>query len=76
MDEVRKYLLGEPNHMAVMHQEWADQLREQYTWTADNAETQLQQAIGHVFARVLADAGVFKRTDKGRKAFGRFVDQL
>lgn len=76
MDEVRKYLLGEPNHMSVMHQEWADQLREQYTWTADNAETQLQQAIGHVFARVLADAGVFKRTTSGRRAFGRFVDQL
>lgn len=74
--EVRKYLLGQPNQMAAMHKPWADQLRTQFTWTAANAQTQLQQAVGHVFARVLADAGVFKRDAAGHAAFGRFIATL
>ena len=35
-----------------------------------------EQEIGRVFAAVLEDAGVFKRTEEGRKAFGRFVDRI
>lgn len=35
-----------------------------------------EQEIGEVFAAVLEDAGVFKRTDEGRAAFMRFIDEL
>ena len=35
-----------------------------------------EQEIGRVFAAVLEDAGVFKRTEEGRRAFGRFIDQI
>lgn len=35
-----------------------------------------EEKIGKVFAAVLEDAGVFKRTDDGRAAFMRFIDAL
>jgi len=35
-----------------------------------------EQEIGEVFAAVLEDAGVFKRTDEGMAAFMRFVEEL
>ena len=35
-----------------------------------------EQEIGEVFAAVLEDAGVFKRTNEGREAFARFIDEL
>lgn len=74
--EVRKYLLAQPNHIAAIHQPWAKQLKHQYTWTKANAEQQLHQAVGQVFARVLEDAGVFKQTPAGQAAFARFCAAL
>lgn len=35
-----------------------------------------EEEIGRVFAAVLEDAGVFKRTEEGRRAFGRFTDRI
>ncbi len=55
------------------HAPWAKKLMEKYRFTPENAETILQQEIGAVFARVLEDAGVFKRDPRGRAAFRRFV---
>ncbi|KRN23367.1 UDP-glucose--hexose-1-phosphate uridylyltransferase [Lacticaseibacillus camelliae] len=74
--EVKKYLLDQPNQIAASHKPWADHLKEQQTWTPANADAQLDDAVGHVFARVLEDAGVFKRDAAGRAAFGRFVKAL
>lgn len=74
--EVKKYLLGEANEMKPMHKTWADQLKVAYNWTPENAESQLQEAVGKVFARVLEDAGVFKRDKIGQEAFGRFCHSL
>ena len=74
--EVKKYLLGQPNEIAASHKPWADQLKQQETWTLAKADAQLNDAVGHVFARVLEDAGVFKRDDNGRAAFGRFIASL
>ena len=74
--EVKKYLLGETNEMKPMHKAWADQLKLAYNWTPENAESQLQEAVGKVFARVLEDAGVFKRDKIGQEAFGRFYRSL
>ena len=36
----------------------------------------LQQEIGKVFVKVLEDAGVYKCTEEGRKAFDRFIASL
>ena len=33
----------------------------------------VEQEIGFVFAQVLEDAGVYKRTEEGREAFSRFL---
>ncbi|WP_280948700.1 UDP-glucose--hexose-1-phosphate uridylyltransferase [Lactiplantibacillus plantarum] len=71
--EVGKYLLDQPNQMVAMHQAWADQLKATNTITADNVTTVIDTAVGNVFARVLADAGVFKWDDAGEAAFDRFV---
>ena len=35
-----------------------------------------EQEIGEVFAAVLEDAGVFKRTEAGKAAFMRFIDYI
>ena len=39
----------------------------------ENTKAILEQEVGAVFARVLEDAGVYKRTDAGRAAFLRFA---
>lgn len=33
-------------------------------------------AVGQTFVRVLEDAGVYKRDEKGQAAFMRFVDSV
>ena len=53
-----------------------DSFRDRYTFTKENAEEILQQEIGKVFVKVLEDAGVYKCTEEGRKAFDRFVSVL
>ena len=56
------------------HAAWLVQLKEQYTFTADNALDIILQETGRVFAAVLEDAGVFKHTPEGMEAFLRFAD--
>ncbi len=56
------------------HADWAEGLQKEYTFTADNAMDILKAEVGKVFARVLADAGVYKRTAEGKAAFLRFVE--
>ena len=56
------------------HSEWVAQLKEQYTFTEDNAMDILMQETGRVFSRVLEDAGVYKNDPAGREAFLKFVD--
>ena len=58
------------------HREWAEQLKQQYTFTKDNADEILQNEIGKVFAKVLEHAGVFKRTEDGKAAFLRFAESV
>lgn len=76
MQEVEKYLLDQPNEMQAYHKEWADTIKADYEVTAENAKEILQQSIGKVFARVLEDAGVFKRDETGQAAFDRFIAGL
>ncbi|WP_203641064.1 UDP-glucose--hexose-1-phosphate uridylyltransferase [Levilactobacillus andaensis] len=76
MAEVTKYLLDQPNQMADMHKAWADSIKQDHPLTAENVTPVLHQAIGDVFARVLADAGVFKRDAKGQAALDKFIAQI
>ena len=55
------------------HADWAEELRKQYTFTADNAMDILKTEVGRVFAQVLEHAGVYKCTPEGRAAFRRFI---
>ncbi|WP_262316026.1 UDP-glucose--hexose-1-phosphate uridylyltransferase [Lacticaseibacillus parakribbianus] len=76
LQEVKKFLLGQPNTMAEAHRPWATQLQQAFAWTPTNADDLLNQAVGKVFARVLEDAGVFKRDVTGQAAFDRFCASL
>ena len=53
-----------------------DELKEKYTFTAENVEEILKKEIGIVFKKVLEHAGVYKCTEEGRTAFMRFIDSL
>ena len=43
---------------------------------AANIDEIIQKEIGLVFMEVLEDAGVYKRTPEGQKAFDRFIESL
>ena len=42
----------------------------------DNVMDILKEEVGKVFEQVLEDAGVYKCTEEGRKAFARFIKTL
>lgn len=42
----------------------------------NNVDSIIQNEIGKVFLNVLLDAGVFKRTPEGQKAFDKFIKTL
>ena len=44
--------------------------------TKENIDQILQDEVGKVFAKVLEDAGVFKRTKEGQEAFEKFIKSL
>ena len=58
------------------HAPWVEQLKQQYTFTADNSMDIILQETGRVFSAVLEDAGVYKNTWEGREAFLRFVARV
>ncbi len=55
------------------HADWVDQLKARLRFTPENAMELLMRETGRVFAGVLEDAGVFKRTPEGIAAFLRFT---
>ena len=58
------------------HAEWARELMRRYDFTAENAADILRHEVGQVFKTVLEHAGVFKRDERGRAAFRRFISRL
>ena len=58
------------------HADWAEELKKKYSFTPDNADEILKKEIGFVFAEVLSDAGVFKKTAEGDAAFLSFISQV
>ncbi len=64
--------------VATYHQAWADDLKATHPSITDEAEAEslVRESVGQIFARVLEDAGVYKRTAEGQAAFRRFVATL
>lgn len=76
LQEVEAYLLGEENTMAAYHLPWAEELKERLVVSPETVHQQVQEEVGLVFARVLEDAGVFKRDQAGQAGFRRFTETL
>ena len=55
------------------HGHWVEELKRQYSFTAENALDIILKETGKVFATVLEDAGIYKNTPEGREAFLRFI---
>lgn len=59
------------------HIQWAEEILCKYTdFSEENADDIIKREIGAVFEEVLKDAGVFKRDEKGKAAFMRFVEKV
>lgn len=78
LKQVQDYLLGRESTVATYHQTWADDLKATHPSLTDEAEAEalVRKSVGQIFARVLEDAGVYKRTEEGQAAFRRFVATL
>ena len=64
------------NPLTAAHADWAEEILRRRPFTAENSEQVLQEEVGAVFARVLEDAGVFKRDAAGCAAFRRFLEAV
>ena len=69
-----KEIAGDP--VLGKHDAWCEELKKKYTFTPEHAMDILMQETGRVFTGVLEDAGVYKRTEEGQKAFLGFVDYV
>ena len=58
------------------HADWVEEFSKKYTITKENIDKIVEDEIGKVFSKVLEDAGVYKRTEAGKKAFLRFTDSV
>ena len=59
------------------HADWVDEFSAGYEKIdASNIDAIIEKEIGLVFMQVLEDAGVYKRTEEGQKAFDRFLASL
>lgn len=59
------------------HAEWADDIKKRHPdINSGNISGIIRDEIGHVFAKVLEHAGVYKRTPEGTAAFIRFAESV
>ena len=65
------------NESIEKHAEWVKEVLAKYPEICEeNVNEILQKEVGEVFVHVLEDAGVYKCTEEGRKAFERFIAVL
>ena len=65
------------NEKIAKHADWTDSFLPKYdSITKDNVMDILKEETGIVFTHVLEDAGVYKCTEEGRRAFMRFIETL
>ena len=58
------------------HFDWAEEIKKNYEITEENCENILQDEIGKVFADILGQCGVYKRSEEGKNQFLKFVDEI
>ena len=81
MELLKEYIIEKKdirsNDQIAKHADWTDAFLSEYdNVTEENIEQILEQEVGKVFCKVLEDAGVYKCTDEGIKAFKRFISTL
>lgn len=65
------------NEKTAAHKNWAEEVvRNHPEIDSSNVAEILRQEVGKVFVNVLEHAGVYKRDEKGRKAFDKFINQI
>jgi UDPglucose--hexose-1-phosphate uridylyltransferase len=78
LKDVGSFILGKTDVVANYHLSWAEELKVRYQVVTDesNVEALVREEVGKKFLRVLEDAGVFKRDEKGIAGFRRFIQTL
>lgn len=81
MEELKQAILAGSGLRATQtlssHAAWAEAFLKKYKKVDEsNIEDILQKEIGLVFMQVLTDAGVYKRSEEGIKAFERFIRSI
>ncbi len=71
LQQVERFIVGEIDEVAVAHADWAEELKQAYD--GQDVTMYVEQAVAAKFVRGLEDCGVFKQTEEGQAAFGRFV---
>ena len=65
------------NEQIAKHADWVEEFLPAYAdINEENIMHILEQEVGKVFCQVLEDAGVYKCTEEGLKAFRRFISVL
>ena len=65
------------NEKIEKHADWVEAFRGKYdAFTSENVMDILKKEVGITFTHVLEDAGVYKCTEEGRKAFTKFIKTL
>ncbi len=60
------------------HEKWYEGLRAKHEGLTgeDSVRKMIRDEVGHVFAQVLTDSGVYKRTPEGLAAFDKFAQEV
>lgn len=81
MQLVKEYILENKdltqNEQIEKHAKWVEEIKKKYLdISKENIDKIIEDEIGIVFTKVLEDAGVFKRNEKGINAFKKFINTL
>ncbi|OOB79259.1 MAG: galactose-1-phosphate uridylyltransferase [Epulopiscium sp. Nuni2H_MBin003] len=74
LEEVKKYILNQPNTIEDYHKDWAEALKIGYI--SQDIDKYVISALGDKFSKVLEYAGVYKLDTSGIQAFKRFTSYL
>lgn len=76
LQDVADFVSGKGTTIAAYHRPWAEGMMAKYDFSKEEPMAIIQKEVGEIFARVLEDAGVFKRDPKGQAAFQQFTESL
>ncbi len=80
MQELEKAMVNgeriEDNELIAKHAEWAYAIMKNRTVNNENCGEILKDEIGKVFSSILEQCGVFERSEKGKKQFLKFTENI